>query len=205
MNGTILGFSIDEKPNDNYYEIDKETYNFILEHNGQYIVNLGSINDNTNIITKDNICMPQVNLQETIIRQLNKNNKLCNMFIENGIVYTINNIDKHITYKIEDQVNCMEIYKLYKDSILSKEDMIPFKASEDTEYMYININTFLDIYNKLIKNKYYQLFYLRQVNDYVCSLKNINDIYRFQYEMILPQKYQDKLNEQMSMLKMDGD
>ena len=104
---------------------------------------------------------------------------------------------KLITNKIEDQINFLEIRNLYNERILITDNKIPLKAKDENEYDLLPISTVIDIHNKLIKNKHYNLFFLYQLNEYVSTLTSLNDINRLQYETILPEKYQNIIKEQM--------
>lgn len=221
IEGTILGFSTEEEKLDienNWVTISKEAYDFILENNGQYLINVNLISNKLNeyknilkkyisneieelnyiVVDKSDLYIPDKDLSGVILNRIRKNNLYCKMFIENGITYTFTNGErKQFTFKTEDQNNYIEIRKLIKDGILNNETKIPIKAKDDSEYSFITIEQFTDIHNKLIKNKFYQLFYLRQYNEYTKNLNSINDVHRLQYEMILPDMYQKVIDEQM--------
>lgn len=220
--GTILGLSVEEKLDveNNWFTVSDEAYNFILDNNGKYLINTKSVEhkiaeykeivnkyknneiDELNyiVIEKSDLCLPEKNLKEVIFNRLGKNNSYCRMFIENGIDYILENGEKkHYSYKEEDQINFNEIKNLISEGILTDETGIPLKASGEIEYDYVSVKEFNEIYDKLVKNKFYQLFYLGQYNEYVKNLKSINDVHRLQYEMILPDKSSVKVKSQMEL------
>lgn len=220
IEGIILGLSDVERldVDNNWVSLSEEAYNFILDNNGQYIVDLDSIQDkieiykeeinklkenqietiNYIVVEKNNLKLPETKLKNVILNKIKKNNSYCQMFIENGVVYTFEDgTKKQYTYKIEDQINFLEIRNLYNEGILITDNKIPLKAKDENEYDLLPISTVIDIHNKLIKNKHYNLFFLYQLNEYVSTLTSLNDINRLQYETILPEKYQNIIKEQM--------
>lgn len=221
VNETIMGLSSKEQLDyeSGWYTLSDEAYDFILQNNGSYLVNVSSIKDkieqyktivenyknhncilNYIVVDTDNLYMKDKQLINVIRSKIRKNNSYCNMYIENGIYYDINEEEKHFTYKLEDQMNYNEIKDLINNNLI--EDNIPIKASEDDEYIDVSIDIFNEIYNKLIKNKFYQLFYLRQYNEYIKSLDDITTIEKLPYEIELPEPYLTNLNEQLSKLKL---
>lgn len=219
VDGTIMGLADQFVSNvdDNWFTTDEETYNFILKNNGLYTVDITSISDKIAqykeslrvmktselqsvdiVVTKDNLKLPERDLAGVKINRIEKNNVYCNMYIKNGISYTFEDgTSKRYSYKLEDQINFAELRSLYTQGILSEEDKVMLKANEEQEYELVPIKIVIDIHNKLIKNKHYQLFYLRQMNNYVNSLTTINDVHRLQYEMNLPEEYQTIIDKQM--------
>lgn len=221
VDGTIMGLTDQFISNidDNWFATDEETYHFLLKNNGLYIVDIASISDKITqyketlctmktsdtqsidiVVTKENLKLPEKDLTSVKINRIEKNNVYCNMYIENGISYTFEDgTSKRYSYKLEDQVNFAELRALYTQGILSDDDKVPLKANEEQEYELVSMKTVIDIHNELIKNKHYQLFYLRQMNNYVNSLTTINDVHRLQYEMNLPEEYQTIIEQQMQI------
>lgn len=220
VEGTILGLSDVENLDveNNWFSLSKEAYDFILQNNGHYIVNVEAIQEKIEkykkevlkyrakqidsleyiVVDLENLVRLQETLKQAIIKRISKNTGYCKMYIENGINYTFEDGSiKQFTYKIEDQINFMEIRRLFDDGTLTDNDVIPLKAKDESEYDLIKISTVIDIHNKLIKNKQYQLLYLRQLNAYTRTLTNINSVYTLHYETILPEEYQAIIEAQM--------
>lgn len=263
VDGIILGLDIEEKLdiNNGWVTASDEAYNFVLEHNGQYIVDVDAVNSRIEeyreksieymtatekfneiyekklteykeamekfneldpedqeappvldledspvldyiVVEKQHLIFPEKHLSAVIRNRIRKNMLYCGMFIENGVDYQLSNGEKkHYSYKIEDQINYQQLKGLISQGVLNDETGIPIKADGEDEYTYVSVEEFDGLYKELIKNKMYQLFYLRQYNEYTRALPTINDVHRLQYEMILPEEYQVRIDEQMSLFE----
>ena len=296
VDGTILGLNSFFLLNEisDWYSVSKETYDFILEHNGEYIVDVQSVglNEDMNkytaaaeeikkktdllpegvsidrgrgimteikfleekkskyaeilengqaedipaemvftesdeaklkekqelyaeiveinkaiealpvVVDTSRLTMPVPSLQEVINNKINKNTAYCHMLIENGIDYSFSDgVERHFTFKEEDQLNYAETEKMAESGL--REVLI--RGAEETEYFTVSATEFLGLYRELIRNKYYQLYYLREYNKYINSLTDINDIQRLQYEIILPEPYRSRLDEQMKKMGFGSD
>ena len=124
------------------------------------------------------------------------------MLIENGIEYSFSDgVERHFTFKEEDQLNYAETAKMAESGL----EEVLIRGSEEEEYFIVSGEEFKGLYRDLIRNKYYQLYYLREYNKYINSLTDINDIQRLQYEIILPEPYRSRLDEQMKKMGFGSD
>lgn len=193
IKGTILGVS--DIYIDNYYTLSEEGYNEILLNNcPEYYVLVDKINYDNEIVISMNELSNEINYDIKTLREnlVNKSYNYCKTYIEDGIIYN----NKHYTYKLEDQMNYEQILNLINNNILISD--IPIKASGEREYSYITIEEFKTIYTQLLKNKYFNLFYLQEINNYVKTIENKQMFERYNYETFLPQSYVDIINNKLA-------
>ena len=154
------------------------------------------------VVDTSRLTMPVPSLREVINSKINKNTAYCHMLIENGIEYSFSDgVERHFTFKEEDQLNYAETAKMAESGL--REVLI--RGTEEKEYFTVSAAEFLGLYRELIRNKYYQLYYLREYNKYINSLTDINDIQRLQYEIILPEPYRSRVDEQMKKMGFGSD
>ncbi len=154
------------------------------------------------VVDTSRLTMPMPSLREVINSKINKNTAYCHMLIENGIDYSFSDgVERHFTFKEEDQLNYAETEKMAESGL--REVLI--RGAEETEYFTVSATEFLGLYRELVRNKYYQLYYLREYNKYINSMTDINDIQRLQYEIILPEPYRSRLDEQMKKMGFGSD
>lgn len=218
LDGTILGLSIDSRADKDDYHwqtLTDEAYKEILKHNGQYKVILDKAQkridqyaakscptDYCAITTEEISKEPDIDMELERKKKSLKANAFCNMHIENGVRFRLNNgVEKRYTYKIEDQINYEQLIRLVESGALTEDERVLIKASGESEYDALTVEEFKNLYRALLKNKYYHLFYLYQFNAYIKTITDITLLNRIQYETTLPQPYINKIDEQLNKLE----
>lgn len=215
--GTILGLEVDSKFKNinNWYTATDEAYEFILDNNGSYIINIDSFNEKLKIyetlsdkdkelfifITENDLVkiVYEDSLDEAIYSLISKNSNAAKMYILNGITFKLDNGEsKKQKYEIEDQVNIEQLNLLVTQNLL---DEVPIKFHGDEEYSYLSISEFKRLYNDLLYNKYWHLFYLRIYNNYIKSIDDINKLHRLSYETGLPAELRKEVDEKLKIFK----
>lgn len=220
----IAGFDIfSNRIKDSFwYTVNDDAYRYCIAHNAQvYIKDTSNISQKMSLFDarRDNYANlenpDQIPILLTVddlgyekqhdivgvrINKRRKHSILCREAIEAGIVYNLNNTRKRFTYSTTDQLNYAELESLINDGIF-KDDEIPIKASGDEEYSYVSKKTFEEIYNMLRYNKYYNLFYLRVLNEYMEEIDDPIILEKMTFEVALPKKYVDILNNYLSPFK----
>ena len=220
----ITGFDIfSNRIKDSFwYTVDEDAYQYCMAHNAQVYIKdtndiaqkislfdarrdiYGTFEDADKIpvlLTADDLGYEkQHDLVGVRVNKRRKHSILCREAIEAGIVYTLNNDRKRFTYSAIDQLNYAELESLINDDVF-EENEIPIKASGDEEYSYISKNTFEEIYNMLRYNKYYNLFYLRVLNEYMEEIDDPITLEKMTFEVELPEKYATKLDNCLTPFK----
>lgn len=220
----ITGFDIfSNRIKDSFwYTVNDDAYQYCMDHNAQvYIKDTSNISqkmllfdarrDNyANLENPDQIPIlltvddlgyeKQHDIVGVRVNKRRKHSILCREAIEAGIVYNLNNTRKRFTYSTTDQLNYAELESLINDGIF-EDNEIPIKASGDEEYSYVSKKTFEEIYNMLRYNKYYNLFYLRVLNEYMEEIDDPIILEKMTFEVALPKKYVDILNNYLSPFK----
>ncbi len=220
----IAGFDIfNNRIKDSFwYTVDDDAYQYCMAHNAQvYIKNTNDIAQKISLfdarrdayatledpdkipilLTVDDLGYEkQHDIVGVRINKRRKHSILCREAIEAGIVYTLNNDRKRFTYSTIDQLNYAELESLINDGIFENSE-IPIKASGDEEYSYVSKKTFEEIYNMLRYNKYYNLFYLRVLNEYMEEIDDPIILEKMTFEVALPEKYTAKLDNYLAPFK----
>ena len=220
----ITGFDIfSNRIKDSFwYTVNDDAYQYCMAHNAQvYIKDTSDISQKMSLFDarRDNYAnledVDQIPILLTVddlgyekqhdlvgvrVNKRRKHSILCREAIEAGIVYNLNNTRKRFTYSTTDQLNYAELESLINDGIF-EDNEIPIKASGDEEYSYVSKKTFEEIYNILRYNKYYNLFYLRVLNEYMEEIDDPIILEKMTFEVALPKKYADMLNNYLSPFK----
>lgn len=220
----ITGFDIfSNRIKDSFwYTVNDDAYQYCMAHNAQVYIkdtsdisqkmslfdarrdnyaNLEDVDQIPILLTVDDLCYEkQHDLVGVRVNKRRKHSILCREAIEAGIVYNLNNTRKRFTYSTTDQLNYAELESLINDGIF-EDNEIPIKASGDEEYSYVSKKTFEEIYNILRYNKYYNLFYLRVLNEYMEEIDDPIILEKMTFEVALPKKYADMLNNYLSPFK----
>lgn len=220
----ITGFDIfSNRIKDSFwYTVNDDAYQYCMAHNAQvYIKDTSDISQKMSLFDagRDNYAnledVDQIPILLTVddlgyekqhdlvgvrVNKRRKYSILCREAIEAGIVYNLNNTRKRFTYSTTDQLNYAELESLINDGIF-EDNEIPIKASGDEEYSYVSKKTFEEIYNILRYNKYYNLFYLRVLNEYMEEIDDPIILEKMTFEVALPKKYADMLNNYLSPFK----
>lgn len=220
----ITGFDIfSNRIKDSFwYTVNDDAYQYCMAHNAQVYIkdtndisqkmslfdarrdnyaNLEDANQIPILLTVDDLGYEkQHDLVGVRVNKRRKHSILCREAIEAGIVYNLNNTRKRFTYSTTDQLNYAELESLINDGIF-EDNEIPIKASGDEEYSYVSKKTFEEIYNILRYNKYYNLFYLRVLNEYMEEIDDPIILEKMTFEVALPKKYADMLNNYLSPFK----
>lgn len=212
IKGDILGLNIEET--EGYVTLSDDAYDFILSHNGNCYVNVDKVNarlkgcnesNNPEFLVVNMTCISIERKYDTEIIQeniINKNTEYCNMYIVNGIHFTLDNRErKKYKYELEDQANMEQLMRLVDNGSFNDDTGIPIKASGESTYDLLTVSEFRRLYAALIRHKYYHLFYLRQYNEYIKSLNSPIELNRCQYGMILPDEYTSKVDNQLENFK----
>jgi len=195
--GTILG--LNDKEMDKYIQLTDETYDFILNNNGLYKVDLSKIDDSfDNTITKEMlISIINDNIEKQKENIISKNSELCSMFIKNGVTFTLNDgTKKKYLYSEYNQINIQELNDLINNNVIIST--VPIKFNDDDHYSFISIDEFKKLYNQLLRNKYFHLFYLREYNDYIKTITDYNKLCRMNYETGLPEEKRNEIEEKLN-------
>lgn len=204
-----------------WYTVSDEAYNYCMAHNGQvYIKDIDDmkmkltkfdakrdqytgleIDEIPILLTVDDLGYEKRhNLAGVRIVKKRKHGILCNEAITQGIVYTLNGERKRFTYDTCDQLNFDEIEKFIEAGVFD-EGGIPIKASGDSEYSYVDKKTFTKIHNLLRYNKYYNLFYLRVLNEYIDTIDDPITLEKMTFEVYLPKEFSTKLDAYLAPFK----
>lgn len=205
INYEVLGLDIQNRHDeDGWYPISDEAYEYAISHNCDLRLNitdglkerLKNYNDNKNeyddsdyVVLESDLTNARVYCLSDVIsnRQL-KNIALCREFIELGVSYVIEGVTHRFSFKLEDQIN-------YRDLLDMNTETVQVKGVEEAEYLEIPRTEFIKLYNKLNYNKYYNLMYVRVLNEYIETLTVIEDIHKMTYEVFLPYEYKVKLDK----------
>lgn len=136
-------------------------------------------------------------LPEVRANRKRKNVSLCQEYIEYGVVTSLLGSRQHFLYDETDQLNFAEKAKMVEDGIL---ETVPVKADGESEYTFISAEDFTALYHGLVYQKYYWLFYLRALNDYIDTIEDIDFLHKMTFEVALPDEYQEKLETQLKAL-----
>lgn len=220
----ITGFDIfNNRIKDSFwYTVNDDAYQYCMAHNAQvYIKDTSNISQKMSLFDarRDNYAnlenpdqipilltvddLGYEKQHDLVVVRINKRRKhsiLCGEAIEAGIVYNLNNTRKRFTYSTIDQLNYAELESLINDGIFEDRE-IPIKASGDEEYSYVSKKTFEEIYNMLRYNKYYNLFYLRVLNEYMEEIDDPITLEKMTFEVALPEKYAAKLDNYLAPFK----
>lgn len=210
--GSILGLNIEKTVG--YVTLSDDAYDFILKNNGSCHVNLDAVNkrlqesdtsDDPEYCVINMACITTERKYDIKIIQENiisKNSEYCNMYIVNGVYFTLDNGErKKYTYEIEDQANMEQLMRLVDNGSLDDKTGVPVKASEESVYDLLSVTEFKKLYNALVYHKYYHLFYMRQYNAYIRTLFSEAALHRCQYGMLLPDEYTSQINKQLENFK----
>lgn len=211
--GTIIGLNIGETNidlNDGWTPIEEEIYDFLLHNNGRYIIDINNINNkfqtylnlpieekrkSRNIITKKDLMLkPRVDIEITKLNTIRKFKTVCEMYINDGILFEVNGESLHFSYNSIDKQRYAELYNLTKANIST----FPICIDEKESIVFLTKDQFLQLYYQLIYNEYYHLFYFFQLKDYIMNCDDQNQIYRMQYETVLPQERKDIIKQQLN-------
>lgn len=211
--GTVIGLNIGETNidlNDGWVPIEEEIYDFLLHNNGRYVIDIGNINNklqtylnlpieekrkSRNIITrKDLMLKPRVDIEITKLNTIRKFKTVCEMYINDGILFEVNGENLHFSYNSIDKQRYAELYNLTKSNIST----FPICIDEKESIVFLTKDQFLQLYYQLIYNEYYHLFYFFQLKDYIMNCDDQNQIYRMQYETVLPQERKDIIKQQLN-------
>jgi len=208
IDGTILGLDNELTEHNkglDWFNTDEEVYKFIGSNNGKYKINLNKVKDDT--ITMDML----INIRDTetisdIIENMQSKNKdYCRMYIENGCEFILDNGEsKWYTYKETDQLNIEQIHNMIVSNIIKENAIIPIKFHEEVEYTNLSINEFNRLYKTLASHKLYQLFYLKEYNDYLETVTDKNRLSRLTYEIGLPEDKRNEIEEKINNM-LGGD
>ncbi len=232
ITGIILGLDPENKFINElgWISATEAAYEYILEHNGNCLIDLDSLTDietynlksskvkqlldnastdkekeeilNTLpvIIDKINIIMAQNTPQQAIASKIRHFNNMCNMMITAGVLFEINDNLYQFSFKLEDQNNYAELNNFIDKGLLNEETGVNIKPNENDEYINVSPIIFKDLYNELLKNKFYHLYYLKELTKYIKTFNDTKQIERVQYEDILPNEpYQIELEEKMKI------
>lgn len=215
VGGTILGLSkkVQLDISDGWVTTNEGCYNFILEHNGQYIIDTENealktavseyatiLSTYDNDATNEEIDLPivmttdylvkissEISIEDLLTGITTKNSAYCKNLIEAGVKYTIDGITYRFTYTVEDQLNYAELEKLVADGSLTT---VPVRGTGEDEYIYISAEKFTQLNESLKANRFYQLFRLREFNAHLSTITDKDVLKNINYESGLPEEYE---------------
>lgn len=162
------------------YDNQRESY---TDSDVPVIINVGDILPPT---------VPKKDIEIVRASHKNKNSTWCQEAIEFGVVMDYDNVRRRFPYTSEYQSNYKELLFLINEGILNES--IPIKPADESSYLFVSAKDFKDIYGRLLKNKYYNLFYKQVLNEYIDTIDDQNKIERMTYEVALPEEFQKKLS-----------
>lgn len=205
-----------------WFTISDDAYQYCMAHNASvYIKNTEDIetkielfnsmrlqyeslenpDDIPVLLTVDDLGYEKIHdLTGVIINKKRKHTILCKEAIEAGIAYTLNGQRKRFTYTHDDQLNYAELESFVKEGVF-EESGVPIKVSGESEYTYVTPEEFYKIYNALRYNKYFNLLYLRILNEYIETIKDPILLEKMTFEVALPAEYSAKLDKLLAPYK----
>lgn len=205
-----------------WFTISEDAYQYCMAHNASvYIKNTedietkielfnsmrvqyGSLENPDDIpvmLTVEDLGYEKIHdLTGVIINKKRKHSILCGEAIEAGITYNLNGQRKRFTYTHDDQLNYAELETFSKEGVFD-ESGVPIKASGDSEYTYITTEEFHKIHNALRYNKYFNLLYLRILNEYIETITDPILLEKMTFEVVLPAEYSAKLDKLLAPYK----
>lgn len=213
VEGTILGLSkkVQLDFSDGWVTTNEDCYNFILDHNGEYIVDTENealktaVSEYTAALSSYDSDLAEVDLpvvvaidylskisysvtlEELLVGITTKNSAYCKNLIETGVKYAVDGNVYRFTYTVEDQLNYADLEKAIVDENLTS---IPVRGTGEDEYIYISAEEFTKLNESLKANRFYQLFRLREFNSYLSTITDKSLLKETDYESGLPEEYE---------------
>ncbi|MDR1755243.1 MAG: hypothetical protein LBR74_10195 [Eubacterium sp.] len=133
--------------------------------------------------------------------RISDNNSECNKYITKGVKVLLSDGNQYdFTYELEDQINFEQLKRLI-DSKSFLNELIPLHASGQNELLHVTVDEFNFVYNKLIENKFYHLYKLYHVNEFVKELTKSEEVSQYRYEHRVPEKYADDVKRHTDFIK----
>ena len=196
ITGEILGLETQYymSGDDNWINMSVEAYQLVCLNNGQYIVDIKKVAEYANSFKELTNDIPLILPEHLMITKSitkakqakkHKNEMYKNLFIEGGVKFK----EYNFPFKLEDRI-------IYLENHSFKHPKVSVYNS-DNELIELDKSDFEELYFNQLKNKKYYEVYTIQLNKFIDTFEDYDELQKINYEYDLPDKYSQVIKEEM--------
>jgi hypothetical protein len=196
VTGEILGLETQYymPGDDNWINMSVEAYQLVCLNNGQYIVDIKKVAEYANSFKELTNDIPLILPEHLMITKSidkakqakkHKNEMYKNLFIEGGVKFG----EYNFPFKLEDRI-------IYLENHSFKHPKVSVYNS-DNELVELDKSDFEELYFSQLKNKKYYEVYTIQLNKFIDTFEDYDELQKINYEYDLPDEYSQVIKEEM--------